>query len=263
MTEDPFWELYFKPSTGIRSAGKAIHGIAIPANVSKLYRTSAPDGEYYYTDSSDENFITESNNLPSWITTNDEWKSLLYFRGKHSALLNTCCHVYCNAGRGKSFETLPFLFFVEDALKKPSLGESNEMKDSSYEQFHTSFDAADNGLNARSVDGGSLTGEYMTPWVLPTVHDFNSIFIGKVPTNVVNTNDSPDVVERCKVFSRSTRVLGGSGQTYDGIRWWLSNENPFQHGLCQGNITNNGNVFFVYYTVEHTTRAYVLPIRYF
>ena len=137
------------------------------------------------------------------------------------------------------------------------------MKDSSYEQFHTSFDAAGNGLNARSVDGGSLTGEYMTPWVLPTVHDFNSIFIGKVPANVVNTNDSPDVVERCKVFSRSTRVLGGSGQTYEGIRWWLSNENPFQHGLCQGNITNNGNVFSVYYTVGHTTRAYVLPIRYF
>ena len=263
MTEDPFWELYFKPTTGILSMGKAIHGIAIPVNVSKLYRTSEPSGEYYYTDSGTDNLITDSGNLPSWIKNNDDWKSRLRFPGKHSALLNTCCHVYCNAGRGGSWEILPYLFFVEDALKKPSANESNKMEADSYAQFHTSFDEISNGLNARSIDCGALTGKYTTPWVLPTVRDFNSIFTGKTPSNPLTNNDNPDVVERCKVFATSARVLGGVELSYMDTYWWLANEN-YTDRFCQGNISKNGNECSVFNNVNHKAqKGYVLPIRYF
>ena len=263
MTEDPFWELYFKPTTGILSMGKAIHGIAIPVNVSQLYRTSEPSGEYYYTDSGTDNLISDSGNLPSWIKNNSEWKSRLRFPGKHSALLNTCCHVYCNAGRGGSWEILPYLFFVEDALKKPSENENNKMEDDSYANFHTSFDQISNGLNARSIDKGALTGKYMTPWVLPTVRDFNSIFTGKTPSNPLTNNDNPDVVERCKVFATSARVLGGVELSYMDTYWWLANEN-YTDRFCQGNISKNGNECSVFSNVNHKAqKGYVLPIRYF
>ncbi len=260
---DPFWELYFKPTTGILSMGKAIHGIAIPVNVSKLYRTSEPDGEYYYTDSGIDNLITDSGNLPSWIKNNDDWKSRLRFPGKHSALLNTCCHVYCNAGRGGSWEILPYLFFVEDALKKPSANESNKMEADSYAQFHTSFDQISNGLNARSIDKGALTGKYMTPWVLPTVRDFISIFTGENPENPSSNHDNPAVVERCKVYATSARTLGGVELSYLDTYWWLANEN-YTDRFCQGNISKNGNECSVFSNVKHQERkGYVLPIRYF
>ena len=84
---------------------------------------------------------------------------------KHSAYMNTCCHVYTNAGRGGSYEILPYCFFVEDATKKPSkdAGESNTMESGSYVQFYGSFS---NSLNSFNANTSSTENKALSPWLL-------------------------------------------------------------------------------------------------
>ena len=126
MTEDPFWSLS-SPGVGLKDVqGNVYHGIAIPVNIDRLYRKTEPNGEYYYDEDGNNNFILDSGNLPgSWVNSDDRKDLLRSTSDKHSAIFNTAVHVYTNEGRGKSWEIRPANFFVDVYNRYP--GESSGM----------------------------------------------------------------------------------------------------------------------------------------
>ena len=268
-TEDPLWSQY-KPSKSLTAGGTAIHGIAIPVNITKLYRTSQTGGEYYYTDSGNDNYIEDSGNLPKWVKNDASKKALLRSNSlKHSAYMNTCCHVYTNAGRGGSYEILPYCFFVEDATKKPSkdAGESNSMDSGSYVQFYGSFSSSINSFNANT---SSTENKALSPWLLPTIADFFSVFTDINLSSVsANFNDysligSTLVSYKVDALQHSLSLLGNAYLNYNDIRWWLANETG-QNKFVQGEISN-GFTIRIYKSVPHkddSKKGFVLPIRYF
>lgn len=265
LTEDPLWSSY-KPNPGITGFGnREVHGIAVPINITKLYRTSQTGGEYYYTDNGNDNYIEDSGNLPKWVKNNSEYKALLRSNStKHSAFMNTCCHVYCNDGRGSSYEILPFNYFVEDATKQPSIdaGESRSLVPSNY-VFCSSFSASGNGFNASSVNECSLLG----PWVMPTIADFLSVFTDGLTAsavfNDVDYSNQNKVTSKVEVLLHTLSLFGYSNLTYNDTPWWLANETG-QNQFVQGTIAGNGAYLSINKRVSHNSkRAFVLPIRYF
>ena len=268
MTEDPLWNQY-KPSKGITALGQAVHGIAIPVNITKLYRKNVTVGEHYYADGNNDNYIEDSGNLPKWVKNYSERLALLRSNSlKHSAFMNTCCHVYCNAGRGESYEIIPYNFFVCDATKKPSqdAGESNSMASGQY-SFADAFSSIDNGFNATSYySENNLLG----PWVLPTIADFISVFTEFSPGTSGNFtdieyNNNNQVKFKVQVLQKTLSVYGSSSLNYNDTPWWLANETG-QNKLVQGKIWNDGASFKISKSVPHKSdswKAYVLPIRYF
>ena len=268
-TEDPLWAQY-KPSKNLTAGGTTIHGIAIPVNITKLYRTTQTNGEYYYNDSGNDNYIEDSGNLPKWVKNSSTNKALLRSNSlKHSAYMNTCCHVYTNAGRGGSYEILPYCFFVEDATKKPSkdAGESNSMDSGSYVQFYGSFS---NSLNSFNANTSSTENKALSPWLLPTIADFFSVFTDISFSSIsADFNDysligSTLVSYKVDAFRHSLSLLGNASLNYDNIRWWLANETG-QNKFVQGEISN-GFTIRVYKSVPHkddSKKGFVLPIRYF
>ena len=268
-TEDPLWAQY-KPSKSLTAGDKVIHGIAIPVNITKLYRTTQTGGEYYYDDPGNDNYIEDSGNLPKWVKNSSANKALLRSNSlKHSAYMNTCCHVYTNAGRGGSYEILPYCFFVEDATKKPSkdAGESNKMDSDSYAQFYGSFSNSINSFNANTY---STENKSLSPWLLPTIADFFSVFTDINLSSVsADFNDysligSTLVSYKVDALHHSLSLLGRGTLDYNLTRWWLANETG-QNKFVQGEISN-GFTIRVYKSVPHkddTKKGFVLPIRYF
>ena len=272
-TEDPLWNTY-KPSPALTdNLGKGHHGIAIPASITKLYRSSETGGEYYYTNSSNNNYIEDSGNLPSWVKTTDR-KALLRSNSlKHSAYMNTCCHVYTNAGRGDNYEILPFNFFVDDTTKKPSkdAGESNKMESSSYATFWGAYSSIDNGFNASSYSQEPTKGTLLSPWLLPTIADFVSVFTNMSASDIpANFNDYNNygvslVEDKIDILEQSVYYYTGVRPDYDNTPWWLANETG-QNKFVQGKISDGGVKVWIYRNVPHkddSKKAYVLPIRYF
>ena len=267
LTEDPLWSQY-KPSPGLTTAlGQDIHGIAIPINITKLYRTSQTGGEVYYTDSNNDNYIEDSGNLPDWVKT-EARKSLLRSNSlKHSAFMNTCCHVHTNAGRGNSFEILPFNYFVEAATQKPSkdAGVGDSWWNKGY-VFKNSFSGLDNGFNASSH---STECGLLGPWVLPTIADFNSVFTF-FSSSSTGTGDFSDkeftnnnqVKFKVEVLLHTLSVYATGSLSYNDIPMWLANETG-QNKFVQGMISGDGASFQIRKSVAKNTRGYVFPVRYF
>ena len=278
-TEDPFWAGY-KPTTGIKVNGTPIHGIAIPINVSQLYRKDYSSGEVYYRDGGDNNYILDSGNLPKWLKDDTSKQELMKSTSKkHSAFMNTCCHVYTNAGRGGSWEVIPFNYFYDNYTKKPSedLGESNSMSSGNYE-FAYSFRSS-NVFNAQVVNEFNLSGVNMTTWICPTIADLYSIFTDyTVPdcsgpfasTEVSSSSVLERVRERVLLF-REVALDYGYSLNYINIPWWVANESGRLAGdgnklyLCQFKVTDQYHVIIDRYVQYKNdgNRAFVFPIRYF
>lgn len=275
-TEDPFWTSY-KPTTGIKVNGAPIHGIAIPVNVSQLYRKDYSSGEVYYTDGNNDNYILDSGNLPKWLKNDTSKQELMKSTSKkHSAFMNTCCHVYTNAGRGNSYEIIPFNYFYDNYTKKPSedLGESNSMAVGNY-SFAYSFRG--NNFNAQVVNEYNLAGVNMTTWICPTIADLYSIFTDYtvpdcggpfVSTEVSSSSVTEKVRERVLLF-REIAQNCGYNINYINIPWWVANESGRLSGdklyLCQFKVTDEYHVIIDRYVQykKDGNRAFVFPIRYF
>ena len=275
-TEDPFWNA-LRPSTGVKDAkGNAVHGIAIPVNIDYLTRKDEPSGEYYYTDGSDNNFILDSSNLPSWLNSNDRKNLLRSTSLKHSAGMNTCCHVYCNAGRGASNEIIPFNYFIDTYTKEPSKNESGSMEDKKY-SFCTNFSYDGGKLSASEPYVGNVPGMYMTTWLMPTIADITSIFCGRVMNRegadtqdfVINGVGTPDLTERFNMIRHCTAYFNGGNVWVNSYnwKWWLANETG-NNKACQAILWEEGNNanLSISKNVPHknnSQKAFVLPIRYF
>ena len=281
--EDPLWNDY-KPKKPITTFdNKEIHGIAIPFNITKLYRKSETSGEIYYEDGSNDNYIEDSGNLPSWVKTSER-KALLRSNSlKHTALMNTCCHVYCNAGRGSSYEIRPFNFFIEDGTKAPSSGESNKMNTGSYifagnyvdGKYVSGSNTYDFNSNAPfESDFPMCTGNnsFVTPWLLPTIADFISIFTdftssstGVGDYNNIEYTNSNYVLFKIEALRNTFTVYNRSDMNYNDTPYWLANETG-QNKFVQGYISGDGATFKINKQVPHkdsSQKGFVLPIRYF
>ena len=277
-TEDPFWAGY-KPTEGIKVNGTPIHGIAIPVNVSQLYRKNYNSGEVYYTEGNNDNYILDSsNNMPKWLKNDTSKQELMKSTSKkHSAFMNTCCHVYTNAGRGNSYEIIPFNYFYDNYTKKPSedLGESHSMAVSNY-SFAYSFRTS-NVFNAQVINEFNLSGVNLTTWICPTIADIYSIFTDyTVPdcsgpfasTEVSSSSVLERVRERVLLF-REVALDCGYSLNYINIPWWVANESGRLSGdklyLCQFKVTDQYHVIIDRYVQYKNdgNRAFVFPIRYF
>ena len=281
--EDPLWNDY-KPKKSLTTFdNKEIHGIAIPFNITKLYRKSEENGEIYYEDNGNDNYIEDSGNLPSWVKTSER-KALLRSNSlKHTALMNTCCHVYCNSGRGSSYEIRPFNFFIEDGTKAPSSGESNSMDPGKY-LFSGNY------VDGKYISGGKTydfnasapfesnfpmstgTSSFVTPWLLPTIADFMSIFteFSSSSTGVGNYNNieytnSNYVLYKIEILMKTFLAYNRTDRSYNDIPYWLANETG-QNKFVQGYISGDGATFKIDKQVPHkdsSKKGFVLPIRYF
>ena len=286
-TEEPGW-IVNKPSEGVKDAkGNVLHGIAIPTNTDRLYRTTkvnnestaAEDGEYYYYDSSNDNFILDSGNKPSsWLREEGREELMLSTSNKHSAIFNTAVHVYTNNGRGSSYEIRPANYFVDKYTTSPGAPGSGTVDGSKY-LFYGSFikaDASDATFNAYSQNEFNIRGTYMTSWLWPTIADFYSIFTGGdnpsgllafTPGQIFTSDEN-----RVNIFRHSAEVAGYTGANnpkYD-CYWWVPNESGressgskvlrlTQAKISEGNLIINTNVLHK----DDGWKAYVLPIRYF
>ncbi|MBR6055494.1 MAG: Ig-like domain-containing protein [Bacteroidales bacterium] len=278
-TEDPFWSMC-KPSEGLKTAkGAVIHGIAIPVNIDHLYRTSETSGEYYYDKDGNDNFILDSNNLPtSWLTTDDRKNLLRSTSAKHSAIFNTCVHVYTNQGRGSTWEIRPANFFVDYHTVFP--GESGHSASDIPKDNYSFWGAFGYNYSGSASFGnyakkeGSIAGTYMTTWLWPTIADFYSIFTGgDNPTGLQTFKESIPYSaseKQREIFVHSAKQAGFT-LTYD-YWWWLANESGRESSgdkilrLTQATIQDDNSGLTINTNVLHkndTWKAYVLPIRYF
>ena len=158
---------------------------------------------------------------------------------------------------------------MEDATKKPSkdAGESNKMDSDSYAQFYGSFS---NSINSFNANTSSTENKSLSPWLLPTIADFFSVFTDINLSSVsADFNDysligSTLVSYKVDALHHSLSLLGNASLNYNLIRWWLANETG-QNKFVQGEISN-GFTIRVYKSVPHkddTKKGFVLPIRYF
>ena len=294
-TEDPFWSIC-KPSEGLKTAkGTEIHGIAIPVNIDHLYRSSETSGEYYYDHDGNDNFILDSGNLPNdWLTTDDRKNLLRSTSTKHSAIFNTCVHVYTNGrggsehkGRGSTWEIKPANFFVDTYTYFP--GESGKKisdinTGSAYYLFWGAFGFNYSGstpFEYYAKNEGSIAGKYMTTWLWPTIADFYSIFTGRdnptdPPLQAFKTSTTYETIYEMEkpreIFIHSAKQSSITNTlTYD-CWWWLANESGREDSgdkvlrLTQATIQDETSNLIVNTNVPHKDsnwKAYVLPIRYF
>jgi hypothetical protein len=185
--------------------------------------------------------------------------------------MNTCCHVYTNDGRGNSYEIIPFNFFWDSQTQKPSqdAGEKNSMPKSDYE-FCNSYSTIDNGFNASSYSKEPTKGTLLSPWLLPTIADYISVFtdiplssVSADNNNISFSNDSR-VKDKIKVLRHTLSVISNSSEDYNWP-YWLANETG-QNKFVQGSISSDGATFTIDKNVPHKSdsrKGYVLPIRYF
>ena len=280
-TEEPGW-IVNKPSEGVKDAkGNVLHGIAIPTNTDRLYRTTEEGGEYYYEDSDNDNFILDSGNKPSsWLREEGREELMLSTSNKHSAIFNTAVHVYTNNGRGSSYEIRPANFFVDKYTTSPGAPGSGTVDGGKY-LFYGSFISADarssnTTFNAYSQNEFNIRGTYMTTWLWPTIADFYSIFTGgdnpsglqAFTAGQIFTSDE----NRVNIFKHSAEMAGYKGAntpTYD-CYWWVPNESGRESSgsrvlrLTQAHISETNLIINT--NVPHKDsnwKAYVLPIRYF
>lgn len=286
--EDPFWSTC-APSEGLKTAqGTVIHGIAIPTHTDRLYRTSETAGEYYYGDDGNDNYILDSDNLPSsWLTTNERKDLLRSISDKHSAIFNTCVHVYTNglggsnhSGRGSSWEIRPANFFVDYHTVFP--GESghsaSDVPKDNY-SFWGAFGYSYSGAATFAYyakNEGSIAGKYMTTWLWPTIADIYSIFTGKEKPYYLQAFDSELEYtieeDRVAIFKHSAKQAGFSGSNtpqYNCV-WWVANESgrdsSSKHRITQAAVTTSVlkyNTNALHKGSDNAWKAYVLPIRYF
>ena len=251
--DDPLWSEYGPKKSITAANGKAIHGIAVPKNANKVYRTNYTNGEVW---ENDKVYILDSSNLPKWARDNSSKNILLGYNTsslKHSALFNTCAHVGKNAPNGYSYEVLPANFFVNDATKAPTVKEGTNCSDGNYKELSS--------FNGRlpSVGSNSAMTDYQTVWLFPTLADMCCIFGGRTFTASTYSSLGIDTEAkyRLALLKRRTGI-----SDWNIIYWWVSQESS-ETKAVQFKVADGSSSILAFADTDKSGRAFVFPIIYF
>ena len=268
---DPIYKNYC--AGGISTGDVEYHGIAIPVNTGRLYRSSNPNGEKF---SDDRDNLFNSDAWPKWFKDSknnvDHTGLISIHSGKASAFANTSALVFRNRFCGSSHDVKPANFFVNTVLLAPSESQEKvEISDFSWESdFYGDMTSGNWKSTSDAFNAKTLYSDrrYIhTPWLLPTLVDM-SLILG-VPIDAssltttakeVTVRDSR-VLDQLEVFQTCGKYFSGVKPTYD-YAYWLSQSSS--QGATAPRLTiSNGFVITVKLELKDQNRAYVLPIAYF
>ena len=260
----PYWTEY-GPSRSIIVNGEAIHGIAVPLSLNKMYRSDNPNGEIW---SDSKSYVASSDNkdLPSWAR---EYKYFLSFTGlnihkAHYAFFNTFAFVAVNAGNGSSYEVRPAQFFVNDLTRQPAIDmkvdddKNKDFSDGMYWKL-SEFQGKLPSVGASEVN---VIGPYVTPWLFPSIADYCSIFAGEPFTNeefAGTTALQTEASYRLALLKKRTGISDWN------ISWWASQEYD-KDSAAQFTINESASLTGLLGwdgDCSKNTRNFVYPILYF
>ena len=268
---DPIYKNYC--AGGISAGDVTYHGIAIPVNTGRLYRSSNPNGEKF---SDDRDNLFNSDSWPKWFKdskNNVDLTGLISLNsGKASAFANTSALVFRNRFCGTSHDVKPANFFVSYSILRPS--ESQEQVKISDFSWESDFygDLATGNLKSTSDTFNAKTlysdGHYLhSPWLLPTLVDMSLILGVSINASSLTTTEKEvtvrdsRVLDRLAVFQSCGKYFSGVKPTYD-YAYWLSQSSS--QGATAPRLTiSSGFVITVKLELKEQNRAYVLPIAYF
>ena len=268
---DPIYKNYC--AGGISAGGVNYHGIAIPVNTGRLYRSSKPNGEVF---SEDRDNLFNSDAWPKWFKDSKNNVALTdlisLYSGKASAYANTSALVFRNRFCGSSHDVQPANFFVTNSILKPS--ESQEkvtIDDFSWESdFYGDLSAGNWKSTSDTFNAKTLYPDrcYLhTPWLLPTLVDMSLILGVSINSSSLTTTEKEvtvrdsRVMDRLGVFQTCGKYFSGVKPAYD-YSYWLS-QSSSQAATAPRLTISNGFVITVKLELKDQNRAYVLPIAYF
>ena len=250
LTDDPLWATYGPKKSITGTNGKAIHGIAVPKDANKVYRSGFTTGEIWQ---SDHTFIATNGDLPDWCAGNVAL--LKNTSAKHSALYNTCAHVGANAGNGSSYEVRPANFFINDATKKPSVDKNVNCSDDKY------WSISDFRGMLPSIDERASMTDYQTPWLFPTLADMCCVFNGKNFNFDSNPQDVAEVQYRLALLKKRTGINDWE------LTFWVSQEKDKDNATrfrVQPSVTDKPLTYnFSSDSGTKSSSAFVYPVIYF
>ena len=261
---DPIYKDYCKG--GIRGTGTTVyHGIAVPVNTGRLYRSTKTNGEIFSTD---YDTLQESDSWPtSWFSPN--W--ILYSNTRPSAFANTCAMVYRNRWCGKSHDTKPANFFVDEELFVPSAADK-AMTVSGFDWESDFYGSLASGNLKSTGDPFNAKEKYLdtkafrTPWLWPTLQDLSYLFqersfdVSKLHTTTVTSLYSTDMEKKVELLQVCARRFGGAKPEYY-YKYWVSQVDDLNSKAPLVTISKGQISAKMVY--RDNVEAYVLPIAYF
>ncbi len=258
------WDEAYAPKKKITAGGKELHGIAVPLNLNKIYRSDSPDGEIW---SDSKSFVGSSGNddLPHWGRS---W-TLVWNTDKsympHYALFNTCAFVALNAGNGSSYEVRPAQFFVNDVTRKPAidLAQSNDGNTDFSDDKYWNLSAFQGKLPIVSSDNSACVGPYVTPWLFPMLGDLCCIFAG---TEFSNEDFAGTTSLQVETERRLALLKQRTGISDWNLSWWASIEYDKDHAACfTVNESSGASEPMLKWSsnCSKNTKNFVYPILYF
>ena len=247
---------------------KSYHGIVIPSNVSRLYRKSKPNGEWFSEDLDDlknSDAWPTSWFFPTWVL----YENAYNIRG----YAITCAMVYRNGRCGSSHDVLPANFFVTQSVLDPSKTDKDlKVNDFSWESdFYGSFNVGnlknpkDDPFNAEVAYSDGLN--YCSTWIWPSFLDMSFIF-GATGLDISKLTDSKGISYRDPVIDERINVFQVCGRRFSGVakqnyynKYWLPHcSSAGRYALM---MTVEESVVSAKMVVKNQDQAYVLPIAYF
>lgn len=258
------WDEPYAPKKTIKALnGKEIHGIAVPLNANKVFRSDSPDGEIW---SDSKSFVMDSGNddLPHWARSwTLEWNNDKSYM-PHYALFNTCAFVALNAGNGSSYEVRPAQFFVNDVTRKPAidLAQSNDGNTDFSDDKYWKLSEFQGRLPAVGSTEANVVGPYVTTWLFPMLGDLCCIFAG---TEFSNEEFAGTTSLQVEAERRLALLKQRTGISDWNLSWWASIEYDKDHA-AQFTIDESANLAKRLTWVKDcskSTKNFVYPILYF
>ena len=259
----PYWSDY-GPSSPIMVNDEAIHGIAVPLNLNKMYRSDNPEGEIW-SDSKSYGATSDNRDLPSWAKL---YAYILSFTGlnihkANYAFFNTLALVAVNAGNGSSYEVRPAQFFVNDITRQPAIDmkvDSDKNKDFSDAMYWKLSEFQGKLPSVRDSDA-SVVAPYVSPWLFPSIADYCCIFAGEPFTNeefAGTTSLQAEAWDRLELLKKRTGISDWN------LSWWACQEYN-KDSAAQFTISDTGNYVDLSWngSCSKDTKNFVYPILYF
>lgn len=258
------WDEPYAPKQTITAQnGKEIHGIAVPLNVNKVFRSDSTDGEIW---SDSKSFVRDSGNddLPHWARSwTLQWNNDKSYM-PHYALFNTCAFVALNAGNGSSYEVRPAQFFVNDVTRKPAidLAQSNDGNTDFSDDKYWKLSEFQGRLPAVGSTEANVVGPYVTTWLFPMLGDLCCIFAG---TEFSNAEFAGTTSLQVETENRIALLKKRTGISDWNLSWWACIEYDKDHA-AQFTIDESANLAKRLTWVKDcskSTKNFVYPILYF
>lgn len=259
----PYWSDY-GPSRSILVNGEAIHGIAVPLNLNKMYRSDNPEGEIW-SDSKSYGATSDNRDLPSWAKS---YAYILSFTGlnihkANYAFFNTLALVAVNAGNGSSYEVRPAQFFVNDITRQPAIDmkvDSDKNKDFS-DAMYWKLSEFQGKLPSVGASEVNVISPYVSPWLFPSIADYCCIFAGEAFTNeefAGTTSLQAEAWDRLALLKKQTGISNWN------LSWWACQESD-TNSAAQFTISDTGNYVDLSWngSCSKNTKNFVYPILYF